>query len=146
MSGHLKHLLVPVDNSPGAFYAARFAGELAESTGADLTLLHVLHLTSSETMGMRHQPREEVDAHLQALALEAMKPAREAIKNCKATTYEAVVIGEPVPQILGWANDQPVDLIVMGCRGLGKFATLTKGSVSDRVLHEAPCPVTVARA
>jgi nucleotide-binding universal stress UspA family protein len=53
----------------------------------------------------------------------------------------AVLEGQPADALLGASKD--ADLIVVGSRGLGGFKRLMLGSVSDQVVHHAPCPVLV---
>lgn len=54
-------------------------------------------------------------------------------------------IGGVARTIVGAAREEGADLIVMGTRGLGDFASLVVGSVTQKVLHGAPCPVLVVR-
>jgi nucleotide-binding universal stress UspA family protein len=53
--------------------------------------------------------------------------------------------GAPAEKIITIAEHNNADLIIMGSRGLGGFASLLLGSVSDRVLHHATCPVLIVR-
>ena len=54
-------------------------------------------------------------------------------------------MGEPAEEIVDYARLEEVDLIVMGSRGLSPIQELLLGSVSDKVLRTAPCPVLIAR-
>jgi len=56
-----------------------------------------------------------------------------------------VQVGEPAEEIVDYARLEQVDLIVMGSRGLSPIKELLLGSVSDKVLRTAPCPVLIAR-
>jgi nucleotide-binding universal stress UspA family protein len=57
----------------------------------------------------------------------------------------SVVLGQPATEILTAAEEPGVDLVVLGARGLGLLGRLVLGSVSDRVVHHAPCPVLVVK-
>jgi nucleotide-binding universal stress UspA family protein len=56
-----------------------------------------------------------------------------------------VVRGNPTVEIIAFAERNEVDLIVMGSRGLSPIDGVVMGSVSERVLRGAPCPVTIVR-
>lgn len=142
MSGRLRRMLVPVDGSLGSRHAVVFANELAEATGASVTLLHVVQLEAAEAMGMRHRSIEAIRGMVRAKAEPALLDARRRFGKY-VQLEEAVELGETVPEILGCAKQRDVDLIVIGSRGLGPIKELLVGSVSERVVHEARCPVTV---
>ncbi len=59
-------------------------------------------------------------------------------------TY-AAELGRPGHHLVDKANDEKVDLIVMGTRGMGTIKRTIMGSVSDHVIHHAHCPVVVCR-
>ena len=56
-----------------------------------------------------------------------------------------VVVGHPADALVRAAADPDIDLVVVGARGLGRFTRLLLGSVSERVLHHATCPVLVVK-
>ena len=56
-----------------------------------------------------------------------------------------VVVGHPAEEIVRAAAEPGTDLVVVGARGLGRFRRLLLGSVSERVLHHAACPVLVVK-
>jgi nucleotide-binding universal stress UspA family protein len=55
------------------------------------------------------------------------------------------VLGHPVSEILSYARDRQVDLIVMGTHGRGPLGHVVMGSVAERVVRRAPCPVLTVR-
>jgi nucleotide-binding universal stress UspA family protein len=143
----IERVLVPIDFSETAAGAARYADALAQRVNARVTLLHVVPPLSfdyamaeppeSRAQEMRH---ERIGAAERALAAfpslspseRASAPAREPIR--------AVVEGDAAEQIL--ANAKDADLIVMPTRGRSALQRwLTIGSVTQRILHDAECPV-----
>jgi nucleotide-binding universal stress UspA family protein len=56
-----------------------------------------------------------------------------------------VVEGRPAAEVLAAAEEPGVDLVVLGARGLGTIGRLLLGSVSERVLQHAPCPVLIVK-
>jgi nucleotide-binding universal stress UspA family protein len=120
----LRKILVPIDGSDASCRAAAVAATLARGFGAQITLLHVA--------GDRR-------AHM---APEA------AFEHCEAwlggsSAERRSEQGDPATQIVAVARGQEFDHIVIGSRGLSPSAEQLLGSVSDRVLRQASCPVTV---
>jgi len=64
----------------------------------------------------------------------------------RSSAPEFLELGVPAAKIIDAAKKWPADLIVMGSHGRGKIGGLFLGSVSQEVLHHAPCPVLVVRA
>jgi len=142
----MKNILVGVDGSDSSKKAARWAVELARQTGAKLTLMpvletpHVLPFGPLEAYAVTSTPTtpetlDKARAMLAALPHE-LPPGR----------VECVVeIGRPAEVLLDRATAMGSDQIILGARGLGMARRWLLGSVSDRVLHHAECPVTVVR-
>ena len=82
------------------------------------------------------------DEHAQLLVLEEAREmlAREGIA---ATTLQPV--GDPAEEIVAAARNASTDLIVIGARSLGTIERFVLGSVSTKVMHEAPCDVLVVK-
>lgn len=140
----IQHLLVAVDGSEGSRRAARFARELAEATGASITLLHVLEpvpmvsLGFAEFYGVAHrQPTEEEMEKLR----EALYQMAEGFPPDRVKVV--LEYGSPAETIISEAEKRNADMIVMGARGMGPVGRFLVGSVSDRVVHNAGRTVTV---
>jgi nucleotide-binding universal stress UspA family protein len=142
----LKHILVGVDGSKESLEAARYAQGLAEQTGANLTLLLALEPPQVIPVGplsgfvTTAGPRSEADLKNASEVLAAIVAERPNIKT--ATRVELGRASETLCEIAGHLG---VDLVVVGARGLGASKRFFVGSVSDRVVHHAPCPVLVVR-
>lgn len=141
----VKHVMVAVDGSGPSRHAARFGLGLAQQCGAKATLLTVLQQpeiiplgplgTSIATGALTDVDLAKVRADLDAIAAEH--------PSVMITT--TVELGPIAETIIDVAAHRGVDLIVLGARGLGPAKRLLLGSVSDRVVHGAHCPVTVWR-
>jgi nucleotide-binding universal stress UspA family protein len=80
------------------------------------------------------------DEVLQEIAKLVIAKAKAALEKKGVKNIEVRLLdGSPADQILSAAEHEKADMIVMGSRGLGKFADLLMGSVSHRVSHLAPC-------
>lgn len=140
----VKIILVPTDFSPASKRALRYACQLAAAFGASLHIIHVLENPFAQAAfgEMYVAPPgdflEELDRRARA-ELEAQLSAEENAK------YSAVFIlraGAPAHEILEYLNEQgAIDLVVMATAGRGGVARLMMGSVADKVVRAAPCPV-----
>jgi nucleotide-binding universal stress UspA family protein len=119
------HVMVATDGSPGSSEATRLAGRIAARFHSPVTLLHA---GGSSTATERHAIAVQVAELLDAT-------------GAKPTVVE--LDGKAPDVIASTAGTGQVSLIVIGSRGLGGLKAL--GSVSERVVHTAPCPVLVAR-
>ena len=143
----LKTILVPCDFSEYAERAFAWALGLAEGWGAKIVLLHAVplfsNLTRPQTMFLLDIPKVEAE-----LIADAKKRLQEfAAKNrTSAVTVEIrAVMGDPCWEICLAAEREPADLIVIGSHGRTGFMHLYLGSVAERVVRHAPCPVLVVR-
>jgi nucleotide-binding universal stress UspA family protein len=142
----LEHILVAVDGSPASRHAARFAFSLARQVKAKVTLLTVLPLPTVLPLGpmsgyaiLSPGLSDEVKAQL-------LGKLDEIAAEAGGVDFERVLeTGPIVDTIVEHAQKTAADLIVIGARGLGAGSRLMLGSVSDRVVHAAHCPVTVWR-
>ena len=135
MSG-IHKILVPVDFSSCSKHALERAVELAERYfGASIDVLHVWEPPRSfETTPMR----------VEALrGMEALLAEHEANGIVKFTRLHES--GDALPTILEVARRGKYDLIVMGTHGRGAVAHMLMGSVAERVVRTAPCPVLTVR-
>ena len=142
----VQKILCPVDSSEFSARALRYAARLASWYDAELTALSV-------RPGLM-PPSLRLDA-AEALLLEDLKrepnqeEALRAFVSDAASPYAARVVssdGPIVQEILRIAVELSADLIVMGTHGLSGFERLLLGSVTEKVLRKAPCPVlTVPR-
>ncbi len=142
-----KRILVPTDFSDASTRALEYAKSLASVYGASLDLLSVVPepfvlpdpstfyvpLPSAYIEGLR----KDAETHLQA----ALSPAERARFNARS----AVLFGRPFGEILDYATREGIDLIVMGTHGYGALAHAVLGSVAERVVRSAPCPVLTVR-
>ena len=82
---------------------------------------------------------------LRIAAQPSFAPAREAIEDDATIDDTVVVTGHAAEEIVNFARHQGYDHIVMGSRGRSLVRELLLGSVSEEVMHHAPCAVTIVR-
>jgi nucleotide-binding universal stress UspA family protein len=149
MSARITHILVPTDFNPASDAALAVAKDLAAKYGARLSLLHVV--TNPQATGV-WTPDVYVPASPQTQE-RFLREARERLQNAVTAEERArfrvtieAEIGAVAEKIRDFAREQHVDLIVMGTHGRTGLTHLFLGSVAERVLRSAPCPVLTTRA
>ena len=150
----IKKILVPVDGSSTSIKALQYAAHLAELEASDakLIVLHVLEdIKQGGAIGLqaKYGNVRLVEGFKRArreAALEWLKQIEEAAKKKGIRLKSEILDGDSkVEIIIDYANENSVDLIVMGSRGLTGFKRLLLGSVANAVVSSAPCPVMVVR-
>jgi nucleotide-binding universal stress UspA family protein len=144
----LKKILVPTDFGEAADAALTYARALAKNFGASLDLLHV-----AEDASARMFAGEVYVAVPPTLQRDIEEAARKQLhqrtidNDPEPLPVRRVVIASNAPAmaIVNYAKDTAIDLIVMGTHGRGPMAHLLMGSVAERVVRLAGCPVLVVR-
>jgi nucleotide-binding universal stress UspA family protein len=140
-------ILAPTDFSAHAEAALRYACGLAEKFGADLHVLHVLTEivpTGPDPLLMPVMPPQfyQDDEERAAKSLEtAVDPSWGKPRNL----IRAVRWGTPAEAVVDYAAEQKVDLIVIATHGRTGLSHVLLGSVAERIVREAPCPVLTIR-
>lgn len=147
----LKNVLVATDFGDSAESALAYGRELARTFGAKLHLIHVVEDISGRLSGLPNAPEAYIDfGRWQRDALNAAyenlnaRVSDEDRRVVGATTF-AVVARVAAPAILAYAREQHIDLIVAGTHGRGVIGHLVMGSVAERLVRHANCPVLVVR-
>jgi len=144
----LKKVLVATDFSQPSEAALAYGRELARTFGASLTLLHVVDNILTRAYGADGMVLAD-----QGLQLEIEKGAQHEVdallfdEDRQALGAVGLVLtsNSPSAAIVFYARDAAIDLIVIGTHGRGAIAQLLMGSVAERVVRLAPCPVLTVR-
>jgi nucleotide-binding universal stress UspA family protein len=134
-----KRILCAVDFDGNSLEALRMAKRIALREEADLCLLHVVPPTdpltiSAPLIARRHE--EEGRAELARLAATELAEVKHETR---------LVFGHPPEEILDAAKDFGADLLVMATHGRHGLAHMVLGSVAEKVVREARCPVLTIR-
>ena len=139
-----KKIFFASDGSDNAHRAGLAAIELAQ----DLSLksIIVIHIAISPPAQSR-MIKADFDAHtlLEEDAKEIMKQTFEEIDKAGLSAEVHVAIGDPADEIVKIAKNEDADLLVIGSRGLGSITGVLIGSVSQKIVHEASCPVMIVK-
>ena len=143
-----QRLLVPVDCSADANQALAYAIALASILGARVILLHVMQSPPWGGVDMDVTLPHAYSQFIQHLEAEVTHRMQACLERVTAGGLEgeiAVVQGVPFQEILDTAKKQQVDLIIMGTHGRTGLQHVLLGSVAEKVVRLAPCPVLVVR-
>jgi nucleotide-binding universal stress UspA family protein len=135
----LKNVLVAVGFDETSNIALKYARGMAKTFGARLHVLHVLE--NSFMRPMANDPR--------AIEAGATKRLLDTLTDDDRTSLHVVPVirksDDPADEIVRYAQAEQIDLIVMGTHGRPAVAHLFMGSVAERVVRGAPCPVLTLR-
>jgi nucleotide-binding universal stress UspA family protein len=140
-------ILVAADGSEDALLAVQAAIDLSDRTGAELHVVHAWQDLRPPTL-----PAMAIDEYAQAYeqwkheAGELLDKETERLRDAGGTVSGAHLReGRPAEEINNLAEELDVGLVIIGSRGLGAMKRLVMGSVSEGVVHLAPCPTLIVR-
>ena len=139
-----KRILIAVDDSAFAAHAADVGIELAKSLKTEVGFVHVFD--PSVGPGAKWGAPADRLLEMSERAAERLLVTFRASPNVPSNVAAFIESGQPASKIVEVAKKWPADLIVMGSHGRGRIENLLLGSVTQEVLHHAPCPVLVVRA
>jgi len=139
----LNRVLVPTDFSEFSRLAVTYACAMAERFGAQL---HVLHVVPDPAMLVPEAAVfwvESMQAQSDRLVTDAQKLLRQIPEGSQGSqpVIRDVRVGAAFLEIIDYAKSQDIDLIVIGTHGRSGLSHILMGSVAERVVRAAPCPV-----
>jgi nucleotide-binding universal stress UspA family protein len=149
MTENITKILVPIDLSPHSERAFGFATELARRFGAQLTLVHIVEDPFATGAWGAETYTPNVGELLQEMIAGAerqLTPWKDRPAAQGLTVQTAVITGRPAQSIIDYAASNGCDLIVMGTHGRTGLSHAVLGSVAERVVQKARCPVLTVRA
>lgn len=142
-------ILVPTDFSEDADRALATAVELAKQLDGRIVLLHVNQIEAPIAYPGFAAGAIVPDDYYRAVRAEAKAQVEKAAKEASASGVDVggrTIIGPASVAIVTEAEELAADLIVMGTRGLTGLKHVLLGSVAERVVRTAPCPVLTVKA
>jgi len=141
----VQHFLVPIDFSPYAEQALDSAIALAQKLQARVTLLDVIQPPAVVNVEGGIWPSSTFLEDLEAQVTRNLEAYLSRVTAAGLTGEIVVVHGVPFQEILDMAKKRQVDLIIMGTHGSTGLSHVLLGSVAEKVVRLAPCPVLIAR-
>ena len=142
---HFGKILVPMDFSPAALRAVELAADFARQAGpAQLILVHA-YFVPLEVEALAVLGPEKIMEDIRARAAEDLEQILVRLQDTGVSAEYEASAGSPDEVVVRLARDKQVDLIVMGTRGRTGLAHALLGSVAERVIRTAPCPVLTVK-
>ena len=148
MSLTFQQVLFPTDFSELSNAALAYARLIAGTFGARLHCLHVVDDAYQywSAMGPESIPVGPPTEDLLELGRTRMEKFRtEKLGEMKQEVVTEVTLGRPFAEIIAYAREHKVDVIVMGTHGRGAIAHMLLGSTTEKVVRKSPCPVLTIR-
>ncbi len=142
----IRRILAPTDFSESAKHALRRAVEMAELHGSRITLLHVVqdfYYPGWPDTEIANYP--EILENMRKRRLDALEEFADKFGG-GLPIEKRVEIGGAYHKIIAVAVESETDLILMGSQGRNALTSIALGSVAERVIRQAPCPVYVIKA
>ena len=140
----LKKILCPIDHSECSYLALKYAISLALKDEAKLYLMHVIDLRLYDTELYKFSPYTPNEIDMSNVRTDLMKSLPEGTTD--VLEVETIVVkGVPFHEIINAAREINADLIVIGTHGKTGLSHIMMGSVAEKVVRKAPCPVLTVR-
>ena len=145
----ISKILYPTDFSEYSKAALPYAINLTQQNHAELFCLHVVEMPQEEyltteymvPLNLPHVPEDKI---LRTARARLEKFVAENVSEIDKITSR-VLVGTPFVEIIRYAREQSIDLIVIGTHGHSALAAVLLGSVAEKVVRKAPCPVLTVR-
>lgn len=141
----MKTILVPTDFSPHSEKAVALALKLAKLAGGSIHLLHCYQLHPGGVSPYGITAPAEFDEKIRAAAAESLAAVEKQLEGEGVQVTAHVTPSYPSEAVSELAEEIGADLIVMGTRGATGLQHILLGSVAERTLRTAPCPVLTVK-
>ncbi|GAA0289310.1 nucleotide-binding universal stress UspA family protein [Gracilibacillus halotolerans] len=137
-----QHILLASDGSDNALRAAKEAVKIASTnTKSIINVVYVIDMDKAKYDVLHSNSQEEVEIERRKKNSNVIQYLNEVNANYKTT----ILRGRPGPEIVKYANEQNVDLVVIGSRGLNALQEMVLGSVSHKVMKRVDCPALIVK-
>ncbi len=140
----ITRIVVGNDGSDYSIHAVKLAAEMAKAMGAKLDVVHVSHLPVTFYAAATEAPID-LQGQMSSLRAEAEERAKAVLQDVGVEADFVTLDGNPADALVEYADKNNADLLVVGSRGAGALERFLLGSISNRVVHHAHCPVLVVR-
>lgn len=145
----VKKILVPIDASDYSLAAANYAIGFAKMSNASIVLIHVIerHPYYSLPYYLTAGADQALQKDIKKTAESWFAKIEEIAKKQNVNTKHDIILGSKsiIESIVSYAEDNKMDLIIMGTKGATGFKRLLVGSVARGVMEHARCPVLLVR-
>ncbi|GJQ47780.1 MAG: universal stress protein [Candidatus Kuenenia stuttgartiensis] len=139
-----KNILCPIDHSECSYLALKYAVSLALKDEAKLYIMHVIDTRAYDTEIYKFSPYNLDEATMSKIHADLLKSLPEGTTDL--LEVETIVEkGIPFNEIVNKGEKLEMDIIVIGTHGRSGLAHVMMGSVAEKVVRKAPCPVLTVR-
>ncbi len=146
MNAPIDHILVPTDFSDHSQHSLLYAASLGERYGATIHLVHAVTLEDTDDVDA-DASFPDIEPFLDRADQAARQKLDAGVDHggmAEATVVKAIVQSvNPHEGIINYASEKGIDLIVIALKGKSPLSYMVMGSVTERVIRYAPCPVLV---
>jgi len=145
----LQKILCPIDFSENSLEALKYAAHTALKENATVYLIHIVDSRVYDYGGPIYEP---IMPAMKSVVDQASKDQltdkllEKVPKEIQGRVETVVSFGVPFVEIIKAARDYDIDLIIMGTRGRSGVSHMLIGSVAEKVVRKAPCPVLTVRS
>jgi nucleotide-binding universal stress UspA family protein len=140
-----KDIMLPVDFSAHSDRAVEYATWLGHVCHATVHLVHVVANPADGIYEPEDAPHWVLVEHAQQKATGRLEETARTAFAAQTPHRTHVAVGDPYEKLMEIARRIPADLIVMSTHGRGGVTHLVMGSVAEKIVRHAPCPVFVVR-
>ncbi|MDN4067632.1 universal stress protein [Paenibacillus vini] len=137
-----QRILLAADGSKNAIRAAQEAAKIAALIPDSIVeILFVADISKIKSEVLHSQNHEEIELKRN----QKLIPVTELLTSNNVKHEIKIITGDPGPTIVEYANNENVDLVIIGSRGLNALQEFVLGSVSHKVVKRVQCPVIVVK-
>lgn len=142
-----KKILVPIDGSKSSDKALNKAIKIGKEFQSEICVLSVtpeIYMMRGFTASVSSYDKK-INQEVINMTMNTLNEAKKILEDYPYVYTTNYVVGDPAKEILNYAKDQEVNLIIMGNRGMGAFSRTILGSVSNKVVNASPISVLVVK-
>ena len=140
-----KKILYPIDFSEYTEEITSYAVSIAKKYDSELHLLHVIPNLSYFTPYESFMTPENIVAIERNIEKEIEKDFDNVLRKIDIPAKKVIKTGVTFVEIIGYIKEEGIDLVVMGTHGRSGIEHILIGSVAEKVVRKAPCPVMTVR-
>ena len=141
----VQQMLVGLDGSPLAETILPYVTVLAKGVGAEVTLLHVVHVPEEVQEGERYQIVQPLLQQVDTQAQDYLGRVAQQLADAGLAVKSQVITGDTAAAIVGYAQQKGMDLIALATHGRSGLQRWFHGSVAEKVLHTTQMPLLLIR-
>ena len=141
----MKKILVPIDGSEYSEKAMDMARIIGSTMNSEITILNVIRPMLDYKYVHNKDFHKEEERMLVSQSNKLLQEAQKTFEDYTGEVKSIYKRGDPVDEIVKYAEEGKFDLLIMGSRGLGSFSRTLLGSISDKVIHHVKTSVLIVK-